>query len=149
MTIEESLRGVTRLFLDSAPVIYAVEAHPRYSPMMRDILDRIEAGSIVGLTSPITLAECLVRPLRLGQTELLQDYIDLILRQERIIFESGFEEGIALQAAQLRARYNLQLLDAFQLTLALAVNCEVFLTNDAIFRRVLETRVVLLDDVEV
>lgn len=112
MTIEESLRGVTRLFLDSAPVIYAVEAHPRYSPMMRDILDRI-------------------------------------LRQERIIFESGFEEGIALQAAQLRARYNLQLLDAFQLALALAVNCEAFLTNDAIFRRVLETRVVLLDDVEV
>ena len=85
MTIEESLRGVTRLFLDSAPVIYAVEAHPRYSPMMRDILDRIEAGSIVGFTSPITLAECLVRPLRLGQTELLQDYIDLILGQERII----------------------------------------------------------------
>ncbi|MBO1349293.1 MAG: PIN domain-containing protein [Hormoscilla sp. GUM202] len=114
---------------------------------MREIFDRIEAGSIVA--SPITLAECLVSPIRLGQNELSREYIDLILGREEIIFEYGFEESIAIQAAQFRARQNLQLLDAFQLALALAVNCDALLKNDAIFRRISEIKVVIVDDLEI
>jgi len=61
---------------------------------MREIFDRIEAGSIVA--SPITLADCLVSPIRLGQNELSREYIDFILGREEIIFEYGFEESIAI-----------------------------------------------------
>lgn len=35
-------------------------------------------------------------------------------------------QNIALQAAQIRARYNLQLPDAFQIVVALAAECEAF-----------------------
>ena len=59
---------------------------------------------------------------------------------------AGIDQTLALQAAQIRARYNLQLPDAFQIAVALAAGCEAFLTNDVIFRRVTELQVLVLDD---
>ena len=149
MTIEQSLEGVTRLFLDSAPVIYAVEENPQYLPIVREIFARIEESSPIGVTSPVTLAECLVRPYRLGQTELQQQYIELFFQTENIIFQPITNPSIALEAAQIRARYNLQLPDAFQIAVALAAGCEAFLTNDVTFRRVTELRILVLDELKV
>lgn len=99
----------------------------------------------MGVTSPVTLAECLVRPYRLDQTQLQQDFIELISYTNNIAFVP-INENMALQAAQIRARYNLELPDAFQVAVALAASCEVLLSNDATFRRVRELRVLLLDD---
>ncbi|GAA6621029.1 type II toxin-antitoxin system VapC family toxin [Scytonema sp. NUACC26] len=70
MTTEERLQDVKRLFLDSAPVIYAIEENLQYLPIVREIFERIENGLLIGVTSPVTLAECLVRPYRLEQTNL-------------------------------------------------------------------------------
>lgn len=147
MTIEESLQGVTRLFLDSAPVIYAVEKNLRYLLLVRAIFNRIEDGLLIGVTSPVTLAECLVRPYRLGQTELQQDFIELITDTDNLVLVP-INQDMALQAAQLRARHNLELPDAFQVTAALAAGCEALLTNDVTFRRVTELRVLVLDDLD-
>jgi predicted nucleic acid-binding protein len=149
VTIEQSLEGVTRLFLDSAPVIYAVEENPQYLPIVREIFARIEESSPIGVTSPVTLAECLVRPYRLGQTELQQQYIELFFQTENIIFQPITNPSIALEAAQIRAKYNLQLPDAFQIAVALAAGCDAFLTNDVTFRRVTELRILVLDELKV
>lgn len=148
MTIEESLQGVTRLFLDSAPVIYTVEQNLQYLALVRVVFEYIEDSLLIGVTSPVTLAECLVRPYRLGQTQLQQDFIELMTDKEFFEFAPIDEEDIAIQAAQIRARYNLQLPDAFQVAVALAAECEALLTNDATFRRVTELRVLVLDDLE-
>lgn len=59
------------------------------------------------------------------------------------------DPNIALEAAQIRARYNLQLPDAFQIAVALAAECEAFFTNDNVFRRVTELTVLLLDELEI
>ena len=56
---------------------------------------------------------------------------------------------LAIQAAQIRARYNLQLPDAFQIAVALAANCQAFLTNDVILKRVTELQVLVLDELAV
>lgn len=146
MTIAESLQGVTRLFLDSAPVIYYIEEDTRYFALIDAIFDLISDGSIMGVTSPVTLAECLVLPYRLGQTQLQQGFIELITDNDNIEFVPLVDEDIAIQAAQIRGRYNLQLPDAFQIAVALAACCEALLTNDATFRRVTQLRVLLLDD---
>ncbi|QTA91475.1 Uncharacterized protein dnm_075430 [Desulfonema magnum] len=37
MNIPEYLSGISRLFLDTAPVIYYVEAHPLYLPRVEKI----------------------------------------------------------------------------------------------------------------
>jgi predicted nucleic acid-binding protein len=146
VSITDSLQGVTRLFLDSAPVIYAVERNPQYLPLVRVVFERIFSGLPMGIVSPITLAECLVQPYRLGQTELQQDFIELMTDNQNIEFVPIDDETLAIKAAEIRARYNLQLPDAFQITVALAAGCEAFLTNDVTFKRVTELRVLVLDD---
>ena len=70
MKATDALQGVVRLFLDTAPVVYYVEKNPRYLPIARVIFERIDEGTLTGITSPVTLAECLVAPCRLGLTEL-------------------------------------------------------------------------------
>jgi predicted nucleic acid-binding protein len=145
VSIAEHLQGVSKLFLDTAPVIYFVARNPQYLPYVRVVFEHIRDSLLTAVTSPITLAECLVRPYRLGQTELQQEFIDLMTGIEGIEFV-GIDQTLALQAAQIRARYNLQLPDAFQIAVALAAGCEAFLTNDVIFRRVTELQVLVLDD---
>ena len=79
MKIEGALRGVTRHFLDSAPVIYIVERNPQRLGLLTSVFGRIPSGSLTAITSPVTLAECLVAPYRSGFTKLEQDCFDLIV----------------------------------------------------------------------
>lgn len=58
------------------------------------------------------------------------------------------DRDVADQAAELRARYNLSLPDAFQAAVALAAGCDAFLTNDATLKRVSELSVIVLDELE-
>jgi len=146
VNITESLQGVTRLFLDTAPVIYAVERNPQYLSVVTSVFRCIFNGLPMGIASPITLAECLVQPYRLGQTELQEEFIELMTDNDNIEFVPIVDQIRSQEAAEVRARYNLQLPDAFQVAIALAAGCEAFLTNDAMFRRVTELRVLVLDD---
>ena len=93
----------------------------------------------------MTLAECLVLPYRLQQGDLAHEFADLIARGANTSLAAIGQET-AMDAAQLRARYGLPLLDAFQVAVALAEGCEALLTNDADLRRVLELDVIVLDD---
>lgn len=144
MKIAERLQTVTRVFWDTAPVIYYVEANPRYRPIVEVIFDRLDNGALTAVTSPVTLAECLVFPYRLGQSQTAQDFADLIVNGNNTVF-ALIEQETAKKAADLRARYNLSLTDAFQVAIAIASNCDTFLTNDIALKRVTEF---VLDEVE-
>jgi predicted nucleic acid-binding protein len=145
--LADALQTVTRLFLDTAPVIYYVERNPPYVPLVDEIFDRIDDGTLPAVTSPVTLAECLVVSYRLGQTTVQQDFIDLIVSGSGITF-IPLDDAAARHAAELRASYNLSLTDAFQIAAALAAGCDAFLTNDAALKRVTELSVLVLDDLE-
>ncbi|GAA6615085.1 type II toxin-antitoxin system VapC family toxin [Scytonema sp. NUACC26] len=97
----------------------------------------------------MNIEESLVHPYRLGQIWLQQNFINLLLGSNNMIFESISDSSIAISAAQIRAKYNLQLLDAFQIAVALAAGCEAFLTNDVIFRRITELQVLVLNDFDI
>jgi predicted nucleic acid-binding protein len=144
--ITDSLEGVRRLFLDTAPVIYFVEQHPKYFAAVREVFKLLQNSFLVGVASPITLAECLVRPYSLGQTQLQQNFIELLTDNNNIEFVLIDKQNVILEAAQIRGRYNIQLPDAFQIAVALAARCDVFLTNDAILKRITELRVLVLED---
>jgi predicted nucleic acid-binding protein len=147
MKIAERLQTVTRVFLDTAPVIYYVEANPRYRPIVEVVFDRLDNGALTAVTSPVTLAECLVFPYRLGQSQTAQDFADLIVNGSNTVF-ALIEQDAAKKAADLRVRYNLSLTDAFQVAVAIASNCDAFLTNDIALKRVIELGVLVLDEME-
>ena len=147
MKVSDALVEVSRLFLDSAPVIYFVEQNPQYIAILDDIFDRIRAGQVIATTGPITLAECLVVPYRLALAGLQRDFFDLVVHGRHTVFAT-LDEAAARDAAVLRAQYNLTLPDALQVASAVRTGCEALLTNDGGLRRVAEVRVLVLDDLE-
>ena len=145
MTLEEALSDVRTVLLDSAPTIYHIEQHPTYAPVMASFLRLREAKGILLVTSPVTLAECLVQPIRLGRQDLIDSYGRTLLRGKGIRF-CDIGADLAMRAAQVRAEHGLRLLDAFQVAIARRTGCEAILTNDTDFKRVDHPRAILLDD---
>ncbi|MEH2369865.1 type II toxin-antitoxin system VapC family toxin [Nostoc sp.] len=146
MRISDALDGVSRLFLDTAPVIYFVERNPQFVDLVDPIFDRLEAD-ITAVASAITLSECLVGAIRLGLVDLEQAFVD-VLQQEQVVFVE-INANIAREAARIRVRYNLQLADALQVAAAIIAGCETFLTNDTALKRVIELRVLVVGELSV
>lgn len=99
------------------------------------------------VTSSVTLAECLVHPYRHGDLVLVQKFRNVITMGIHTQY-TGVDAS-AEYAAELRARYNLTLTDAFQIAAALAAGCDAFLTNDTALKRVSELTILALDELEV
>ena len=49
--IDDALSGVVRLGLDTAPVIYFIEANPSYDELVTEIFQRVSRGALTGVTS--------------------------------------------------------------------------------------------------
>lgn len=147
MKVEDALRRSRKVFLDTAPVIYYVEARPKFVPFVRPIFDLIDRGQLEGVTSPVTLAECLVKPKQLGLVDLQRRFISFLTNTEGIVFvELG--ERIGTIAAEIRSQYDLKLPDALQIAAAIVSGCEAFLTNDTQLKRVTELRVLVISELE-
>ena len=147
LNLDAALRSARRLYLDTAPLIYWVEAYPDYISKMDRIVDAIETTSVQALTSVLTLTEVMVQPLRVGNTDLAQEYLDiLVIRDEYELVE--FSTNIAITAASIRARYSLRTPDAIHVATAIKSGCDAILTNDRDFRRVQDLNVLVLDDLD-
>ena len=136
-----------RLYLDTAPLIYWVEAYPEYISKMDRIVDAIETTPMQAMTSVLTLTEVMVQPLRVGNTDLAQEYHDiLVMRDDYILVEVSTD--IAISAAAIRARYSLRTPDALHAATAIKSGCDAILTNDRDYRRVQDLNVLVLDDLD-
>jgi len=143
MGIRERLNGVRRIFLDTAPVVYYVERHPEFSRLVIPVFDMIDEGSLLAVTSPITLAECLVGPCRNLEQPLQDAFRQRIIGANNTLFV-GPDAAMAQRAAELRAASRLSLLDCLQIAIALGAGCDAFLTNDLALTRVKEMNVITL-----
>jgi predicted nucleic acid-binding protein len=146
VNVAEALAGVSRLFLDTAPVIYHVEGNATYRSRTRPIFQRLSRGDLQPVASAMTLAECLVHPLRAGDAELAERFRRTITRGRNTRYIGV--DAVVERAAQFRAGYGLRLVDSFQTAAALAAGCDAFLTNDRDMKRVTELRILVLDDLE-
>ena len=144
--LTERLDNVQRIFLDTAPVIYYVEKNKDYFSLVEVVFNKIDSGPLTAITSPITLAECLVHPYRLGMTQLQNDFFDLIVNGVNTIF-MPIDQTISPKAAQLRAIHNFTLADALQISTALSAGCEVFLTNDVGMEGITGMDVIILNEI--
>lgn len=143
--LHEELAGVTKLGLDTSPIIYFVEANPQYDVLVTEVFQRIADSKLTGVTSVIALAEVLVQPIRRGAVSLQQEYRQLLLHS--VNFEVlPLDAAMAERAAELRARYNLRTPDALQIAATLSAGCQAFLCNDSLLGRVTELRVLILDE---
>jgi predicted nucleic acid-binding protein len=145
MSFLERLDTVRLIFLDTAPVIYFVEKSPFFASIVKPVFDRLDDGSLAAAVSPITLAECLVLPYKLGKPNVAQIFTDLLVNNQSVLFYP-VDETTADKAADLRARYNLTLIDAFQIATAIQSGCDAFLTNDVDLKRVTDIPILIVSE---
>lgn len=145
MQFEQAFKDVTRLFLDTAPVIYYIERSASYFAIVQPIFQGIQNRTFQAVTSPITLAECLILPTRQGSVTLQQEFTAAIVNGENTFFQP-IDAAAGQTVAEMRGKYNLKLPDALQIATAIVAGCDVFLTNDAALKRVQEIVIVIISD---
>jgi predicted nucleic acid-binding protein len=145
--IEDALIGITTIAFDTAPLIYFVEKHAVYAPIMRSIIQKVDSDEILSFSSVITLTEVLTLPKRVGNQTLERQYTDLLLNSKNFTLIDITPE-IAENGADFRARYNLRTPDALQIASAVVTGCQAFLTNDLTIKRVNEITILVLSELE-
>lgn len=119
-----------RVYLDSNVFIVAMENPGAQSDHAWWIIQAIEDGEIAAVTSEITLAEVLVKPIELGDTALRSAYEEMIMSGDRFEVVSVGRE-ILTRAAELRARrHSIRLPDAVHIATALARACSCMVSDD-------------------
>ena len=117
------------VYLDTNVFVYAVEGVEPYASALRPLVEAIAAGEQQAVTSEITLAEVLVRPLRESDT-VRQAEFDVAVRTRGGLTVVPVSRPVLVEAARLRALTRLKLPDAVHAATARQSGCEAFLTND-------------------
>jgi len=59
MTLSEELTRINSIFIDTAPIIYYIEAHPEFGPLAKEVVSAFQSENLSAYSSVITLAEVL------------------------------------------------------------------------------------------
>jgi predicted nucleic acid-binding protein len=146
MSFSETIEHAESVFLDTAPIIYFIEAHPIYGPLVKQLVSAFSEGLITAHSSVITLAEVLPAPLRAKNKKLAGLFADF-LKHGKNLDMVPISAEIAEAAGRLRARHPaLKAFDAMQLAAALHVKAKLFVTNDKKLKNVREIHVLVLED---
>lgn len=126
------------LLLDSAPIIYFLEDHPKFGPRFQILFEEHSRGRVRFAVTTITIAEVLAGPLSVGDESLVRRYRN-ILESWQVV---ALDAEIAASAARMRTSFRLKLADAIQVASALAVNADALVTHDRDFANVRSLRVI-------
>jgi predicted nucleic acid-binding protein len=141
--IEELLGN--KVCIDSSPIIYFIEKHPKYHGVLHPLFAEINAGSIDAITSTLSLLEVLVLPFKTDNKFLTEKYYEILLHSKGFSVHEVTHE-ISELAARLRAKYDIRTPDAILIATGIHYDVGAFLTNDSTLKKVIETKVLVLDD---
>jgi predicted nucleic acid-binding protein len=133
------------VYADTQIIVYTVEKHPVYEPMLRPLWESVAKGEHEVGSSELSLLESLVGPIKGGDPTLEADYEHFFVCEGiRLI---PITPSILRAAARLRATTSsLRTPDAIHIATAASCGCTLVLTNDVGFRRAAGLPVVILDD---
>lgn len=125
----DRIRG-SAVGVDTAPLIYFIEKHSRYLPVVFPFFEAMERGEIQGITSSLTFTEVMVHPLRRGDEPLARQYSRILLHARNLTTVPVSPE-IAMEAARIRAATGIKVPDAIHIATAIVGGAKSFLTNDS------------------
>jgi predicted nucleic acid-binding protein len=125
------------LLVDSAPIIFTLEANTRFAERYAPLFQRHARGEILLAVTTVTIAEVLTGPLKAGEEALARRYRALLEAWQVV----DFTAEIAESAARMREKCGLRLPDAIQFASALTINADALVTHDRDFAKVRGLRV--------
>jgi predicted nucleic acid-binding protein len=131
--------------LDTAPFIYFIEDVAPYADLIEPAFNLLENHRLHAVTSTVTLAEILTKPLAEKKYSLI-DEIKFTLKTFATLSMVAIDERLAEAAALIRARYAIRLPDALQIAAAIQGEATLFMTNDKRIKRVDAIEVLVLSD---
>lgn len=146
MGILRTIQG-SQIYLDVNIWIYALEQHPLYSQALTELFQQIDQKTLTVVTSELSLAEALVKPMRDQDIARQTKYRQLFSSRSnlRVI---PVQRAILIEAARQRAvSSSLKLPDAIHLATAVILKCTTLLTNDQKFKGLSSLPVVILSEV--
>ena len=126
------------VLVDSAPIIYVLEGHPKLSPRFMPIFAAHDTGRLHFAVTTITVTEVLTGPLLEDNLSLADQYRSLFTSWKPV----PLDLNIAESAARLRASLRLKLADAVQAASALAIGAAALVTHDRDFSRLNSIRII-------
>lgn len=137
-SILKKLKGRENVLLDTMLFIYLFEGDEKYTDVVEKIIDLANEKVFSAIISPISAAEILVKPVRLGETAIADKYRNVLCNIPNIKnVPLNFE--IAFLAGSLRGKYGLPLPDMFQAATAIYHSkLPAIITNDKALKRLAE-----------
>ena len=134
VTLAADIPDGAAVLMDTNPIIYLLEGNPLGEPF-RSVFQAVDAGRIRAVVTPITIAEVVTGPIKVGKEALAERY-RRTLTQAAGWTLCSIDADIAVLGARLRVRHALKLPDAFQLAAALQSGCYALVTHDRDFESV-------------
>lgn len=128
MGLIERIQG-KRIYLDINIFLYCFEDISPYSEMLQPIIENIERDFFYAVTSELSLAEALVKPMKDNNQHCVDVYLHGIQTTPTMTV-IPVDRTILIEAARIRSTTSNKLPDAIHLATALYERCDSFLTND-------------------
>ncbi len=126
-------------------MIYFIEDVEPYADVLEAAFALLGNRRLHAVTSTITLAEILTKPLAEKKYGLV-DEIKFTLKSFSTLTMFAIDEKLAEAAALVRARYGIRLPDALQVAAAIQGEATLFITNDKRLKKIDAFEVLVLSE---
>lgn len=126
--IIEQLVG-DRLYLDTNVFIYLVEDHPDFAGVLRALFVQIDEHAIEAVTSELTLAEVMIKPIARRRPDLAATY-DRLLAPGASMDMRPVDRATLLKSAELCAHFGGTTFDAIHVATACLSGCDYLVSED-------------------
>ncbi len=116
------------VYLDTNIFIFALEAEPVFGPACSELLHAVDTGDILAITSELTLAEVLVKPLQAGNNELARRFSTTVAESRLTL--RPVSRTILYRSAETRALHGGRLADAIHVATAEEAGCRYIVSED-------------------
>nr|CAA6812596.1 MAG: PIN domain-containing protein [uncultured Thiotrichaceae bacterium] len=117
------------IYFDTNVFIYSIEGHEDYAALLEQIFNQIFEDKLDVFTSELTLAECLVKPVKDNNDEAIQQY-EIHIQDNSALTVKPVTRNILKRSAHVRSELGLKLPDAIHMATAIEQGCKTFITND-------------------
>lgn len=123
-----SLCAGATVYLDANLLVYIVESHQRYRPVLETLLQQAQANGVRLITSQLSVLECLVIPMRANNHTLIEAYRRALTASDLILIPITLD--VLMEAASLRAKHlSLRTRDAIHWATMRTQRANLLLTN--------------------
>ena len=123
------------VYIDTNIFIYFLDGNKDFLAVVAPFLEAVSAGKIIGYTGDAVIAETMVRPYKIGNIAMIEQFKAFFYREEFLTILPHDSKTFDV-AAQISAKHGMKLIDALHLATALQAGCKYLITQDMVFKQV-------------